>query len=374
MLEETGEKIPVSIGIRLTPIGTLELWLKSRIDEHVWNLEFQLRAATGQENDLTLPKERKDETYDTRFLTEARQLIENLFTNHSIQPKNIIEELEKRLDQEKSEWSSGVIRGLWDPLIKQAPGRKKSLAHEVRWWNLAGFFLRPGFGYPLDDFRIKDLWKIVLSEQKQLKSEELLIQQWICYRRIAGGLNKGQQIQLANELLSSLFNKKNGKIEIKNKSELYAYSEKMRALASFERLEFPLKIRLGEAILKRIQRNEAESCDYWALGRLGARHLAYGSVGQVLPKEIVSGWIEQLLAIPITTSNHEFLRFTFSQLARRITTRELNISDSLINRIIEKDNDATLKDAIFQTRTLTQGEKDHIFGDHLPSGLILTAK
>ena len=36
--------------------------------------------------------------------------------------------------------------------------RLKSPRHESRWFNLAGFFLRPGRGFPLDELRLKALW------------------------------------------------------------------------------------------------------------------------------------------------------------------------------------------------------------------------
>ena len=45
---------------------------------------------------------------------------------------------------------------------------------ENRWWNLAGFLMRPGFGYPLDDFRMKELWKMMLGEIKKKKGNAML--------------------------------------------------------------------------------------------------------------------------------------------------------------------------------------------------------
>ena len=236
--------------------------------------------------------------------------------------------------------------------------------------NLAGFLLRPGFGSPLDDFRIKELWKIILSDSKMTCSPECQIQKWICYRRIAGGLTKGQQMQIANELMPTLSNKKTGKIEIKNKAELYAYSEKIRAIASLERIELPLKIRLGEALLLKIQQKEATKFDYWALGRIGARHLVYGSAGQVVPRDICSKWVEQLLKIDAHPLE-ESLQFVLGQLARRTDHRELNLSDNLISKIIQLEMGDDLKQFIFNEGGLTPQEQERVVGDHLPIGLTL---
>lgn len=367
--QELQESIPVHIGIKLTPIGTLELWLKSEKTEHRWDLEFQLRTAEGQDQPFLNRQERQDETFEKEYVREAQRSIEELFKNDRIKPGAIFEILEEQLGRERREWSSSVLRSLWDPLIKSAAQRKITPLHESRWWNLAGFILRPGFGFPLDDFRIKDLWKIILSELKHSKSLECQIQQWICYRRIAGGLNKGQQMQIASEILPTLFSKKSGKIEVKNKGEVYAYSEKIRALASFERVDLPVKIRLGEAILNRILHQEAEAYDYWALGRIGARHLAYGSVGQVVPRETCTKWVEQLLKVE-GERNSQFL-FALGQLGKKTDHRELNLADSVIDQIIKQDREGLLKDVIFKQQILNQNEQEQIFGDRLPSGLVL---
>lgn len=366
--------IPVRLGIRLTAIGTIELWLESEKTEHQWTLEFQLRAATGQENSLlTVSQKRQDETFQTEHLNQAKQGIEELFSGHSssLKPSQIMEKLEELLESERKDWSPSVLRGLYDSLIKWAAKRKLSPDHEARWWNMVGFFLRPGFGFPLDDFRIKELWKIILGDLKASKSQECQIQQWICYRRMGGGLNKGQQMQLASELMISLLNKQTGKVEAKSKRELYLYAEKIRALASLERLDPPLKIRLGEMLVSRIVQKEAADYDYWALARIGARHLIYGSVGHVVPKETCGKWVKQLLLVQPPDQLKDSFYFVLGQLARQVEQRELNLPEPLIQEILAKDETGDLKRFIFNERELTENEQEKLFGDRLPVGLIL---
>lgn len=361
---EENELIPIRLGIRLTPLGTLELWLQSQKTEHKWNLEFQLRSAAGQEH--VNSGARQDETFESQYLKSAQQIIEEYYNNKNAKSGSIYEKLEEQLETERRQWSLSILRGLWDPLLKSASQRKITGEHESRWWNLAGFFLRPGYNFPLDDFRIKELWKIILADQKQTKSSECEIQQWICYRRVAGGLNKGQQMQLSNEMLPAYFTK-SGKIEIKNRSDLYIYSEKMRAFASFERVDVPLKIRVGEALVHRIIQNEGQNYDYWALGRIGARHLVYGSIGSVVPKEICSKWVEKLLKAEQLDAVQ--LPFVLGQLARKTDHREINLPDSLIDEILARDE--SLKELILNQRTLTHTEQEQLFGDRLPAGVLL---
>jgi hypothetical protein len=232
--------------------------------------------------------------------------------------------------------------------------------------------LRPGFGFALDDFRIKELWKFILSDFKSQLSTDQQIQLWICYRRISGGLSRGQQTQLANDLVSTLFNKRSGKIEV-DKNEFYAYSEKIRALASMELLETSLKIRLGNALAARISGGNASPVDYWALGRIGARHLVYGSLVNVIPFHTCEEWIEQILNIPVKDESN--LIFTLEQLARKTEHKELNVSKKVVEKILTKFADTPhsqhLQDHLLNECRLTQTEKDQIFGEHLPAGLQL---
>lgn len=366
------ETIPVCLLIRLTEIGTVEMWLESQISEHRWQLEFQLRSVQGQDSsfvqsDMFL----KDVTFEKGYLEKAKQELERFFhPGSSLKPSQIMENLETQIGMNRREWGPTLLRDLWESLVKIAPHRKLSAEHESRWWNLAGFFLRPGFGFPLDDFRMKEFWKIVLSELKTPKNSECQIQIWICLRRIAGGLNKGQQMQAMSELIGTVLDKKNGKIEVVRKGEHYHYSEKMRALASLERLDLSFKSKLGDALVDRLLHSPT-SCDFWALARIGARHLLYGSAGQVVPKEIAAKWIERLLQHPMALEHRDSMLFLLGRLAGKTDHRELNLPESVLQQIINAYPDERLKEILREEKELTQSEREFVFGDQLPAGLCL---
>ncbi|MBA2368218.1 MAG: Hsp70 family protein [Candidatus Protochlamydia sp.] len=360
--------VPVRLSLALTPVGTLDLWLDSQKTNHRWNLEFQLRSASGHDHSLmTQEKKRQDETFDAGYVEGAKLQLEVLFEASSVvRPGEIMELLEKKLEAPKKDWSLSVLRALFDSLLKLSSGRKLSPEHEARWWNLAGYFLRPGYGFPLDDFRIKELWKIILGDLKLAKSQESQIQCAICYRRIAGGLNKGQQAQLGSDLMNFLFDKRTGKLISTRKNEAYIYSEKIRAFASLERLELPVKIRVGDSLIDKIKRNEAEAYDYWSVARIGARHLVYGTAGQVVPKDICEKWVKQLLE----TSKEPAL-FAVVQLARRTDHREINLSEEMIGQIALAYPEADMQALLSEKRHLSQYEQEQLFGEKLPPGLIL---
>jgi len=369
------EKIAVQLIIKLTAIGTLQLWLEAPKTGHRWELEFQVRSAAGQDNTLAqLDQTRADETFDAAHLHSAQTFLEKSFgeSNASVLGK-LVESLETLLERPRKEWSLSVLRGLWEPLLKQAAKRKLSAEHEGRWWNVAGFILRPGFGYPLDDFRLKEIWKIILSELNPVKSQEIQIQQWICYRRLAGGLNKGQQIQLASTILPTLINKKSDIIEVKGKNELYPYSEKVRLMGALELIELPIKIKLGEALLARILANKGIPADYWALGRIGARHLLYGTISNVVPRDICAKWTEKMLTL--NNEQQTACAFVIGQFARQTNQRELNLPQELIERVLRVYADSPqidyLRRLLQEEHTLTQLEQEQVFGDKLPIGLTL---
>lgn len=374
--EGTQEKLRVKLGIRLTAIGTLEIWLKSQITDHRWPLEFQLRNAAGQDNSIAnLENVRNDETFDTNFLEASKIALKNLFSGNDavqISPKMIMEHLEKLLERPRKDWPLSVCRSLADVVLQQAGQRKRTQEHESRWWNLIGFLMRPGFAYPLDDFRIKELWKVILGDIKAPKLLENQIQHWICYRRVAGGLNKGQQTQIFNEMLPFVLSKKSGKIEVKGKSDVYAYSEKIRVIGALELIDVSLKTKIGNLLLKRIISKEACEADYWALGRLGARHLLYGSVAHVVSKETCEKWVRLLLG---AQSGKDQIAMLIAQLARKTDQIQLKVSQKLVDEILVCYEGSLeyehLQKVLNQVSDLTLQEQEHSFGDRLPIGLTL---
>lgn len=371
--QEEQVKIPVHVGIRLTEIGTIEIWLRSLKSDHRWQLEFQVRAATGQEVASSSDKAILQEQLDEDLLQQAEQMIHDLFLGQKIKPKEIINQLEALTGKQRKEWSPTLLRSFWGFLLKYAPQRKVSSEHEARWWNLAGFFLRPGRGYPLDDFRLKDLWKIVLADFKNIKNSDAQIQQWICFRRVAAGFNSGQQMQVAQDLISTLLLKKGAEFDIKGKAAVYQFVEKIRTFSALELIDQPLKVRVGNALMHRIESKEALPVDYWALGRIAARQLTQGSIAHILPKDVCSTWLAKIVVskhIPVAQET-----FLYSQMARLTDYREINIPKDVIAKILEKSVlfplGDHLRDLLTSVIKLSRQEEEEVFGENLPPGLSL---
>ena len=103
--------------------------------------------------------------------------------------------------------------------------RKLSLNHEIRWLNLVGFFLRPGFGDGFDDQRIKKLWQIYNQGLIHGNKIQARTEWWIMWRRVAGGLQAGHQRQFAQIGARELFY---GSLDrVVGKDEVSAWIEKI---------------------------------------------------------------------------------------------------------------------------------------------------
>src|SRR6202011_3853500 len=87
--------------------------------------------------------------------------------------------------------------------------RRRSPGHLSRWYHLVGYSLRPGFGDPLDRYRVEQLWKLMLAPPRNAAGATAVqrarlpeggADYWIMWRRVAGGLNASLQQALYDRL------------------------------------------------------------------------------------------------------------------------------------------------------------------------------
>src|SRR6478736_10299252 len=232
--------ILVKLGACLTEIGTLESWCESKISDNRWRLQFELRKAAKE-----APVERKAAAVVSEQAMKASlELIEAVFAPSAkspIAPEEVPARLEQTMGLGKNSWPLSAIRQMADAFLSAADGRKKSPAFEARWLNLCGFCMRPGFGYPGDDFRIEQARRVYsggLTYGNQVQCE---IDWWIYWGRVAGGLNRNQQADIYQRLSGNLLPRGNKKPQRINPSLL---REMWRAAASLELLPIGTKTEL----------------------------------------------------------------------------------------------------------------------------------
>ena len=285
---KAGERlVPVKLGAKLTEVGTLEIWADSKTSEHRWRLQFELRKAASQ----TAPT-RPAAVISEEALAAALALIPQTFASDALAPAQLPARLEQALGLGRNSWPVSAIRKLADAMLELAEGRKRSPAHELRWLNLCGFCLRPGFGFPGDDYRVEQARRVYasgLTFGNQVQNE---IEWWIFCGRVAGGLNKNQQTDVFQRLSPTLLPRGSKKSARVNPSLL---REMWRGAASLELLPSQTRTQLGDELIARVSKNDFVETGLWCLARLGARKLFYGPINQVLAPAVAVRWIDVLL-------------------------------------------------------------------------------
>jgi molecular chaperone DnaK (HSP70) len=354
--------IPVKLGARLTEIGTLETWCESKIGDNRWRLQFELRKQAAVE-----PADRKAAAVvGEQALKSSLDLIAAVFSPSAkspIAPEEVPAKLEQTMGLGKNSWPLSAIRQLADAFLAAADGRKKSPAYEIRWLNLCGFCLRPGFGYPGDDFRLDQTRRIYAAGLTHGNQVQCEVEWWIFWGRVAGGLNRNQQTDVYQRLSGFLLPRGAKKPPRINAALL---REMWRTASSLELLPVGAKTELGETLLKRVKAGDFKESELWCLSRLGARKLFYGPTNLVIPPAAVTRWVEALLNIPSAGD-------ALAAMARRTDDPMRDLP--LATRQAVKRKLETLPHAA-RLAAVLEGEEDdsalgRIFGEELPSGLVL---
>jgi hypothetical protein len=354
--------IPVKLGAKLTEIGTLETWCESKISDNRWRLEFALRKQKAQTT------ERKAAAVvSEQALKNSLELIESVFSPSAkspIPPEELPSKLEQTMGLGRMSWPVSAIRQMADAFLTAVDGRRKSPAYEARWLNLCGFCLRPGFGYPGDDFRIEQSRRIYAAGLTYSNQTQCEIDWWIFWGRVAGGLNRNQQSDIYQRLAASLMPRGNKKPQRINSALL---REEWRTAASLELLPLGTKTELGEALIKRVKADDYKESELWCLARLGARKLFYGPINLVVAPATAGRWAEALLKANNAGD-------ALASMGRRTDdpTRDLPAPLRQSIRVkLEASPHAERLLGVFEGEEADEGTLGRIFGEELPSGLVL---
>ncbi|MCA9667942.1 MAG: Hsp70 family protein [Myxococcales bacterium] len=427
--------VPVKLAARLTEIGTLQLWCDAEKGDQRWDLEFSVRddggagagagggAAIGEGSAAASAAEAASAAapivgdarveVDDATRERAAELMERVFHDSTGRrqsragdpleggggaggergPRTLLKTLEELFEAERLSWPGPLVRDLWQPLWQLEPARERSAEHEAAWLNMAGIFLRPGFGDPLDAQRVDQLWSV--WRQGLLHESDLFarVGWWVLWRRVSGGLERGQQLELTNKLSPPLLSGaalkaagaaskggKGGKSKGKkgkakgakgdggmNRQEL---AEMWRCAASLERTPVRTKEGLGDVALRNAVAGRGNFA-YWALGRLGARVPLYGATDDVVGREKVEAWLERLLGLD--WGKHRGVALAVVQLARLCGDDARDIDDGLRQRVVQRlraaDCAEGLVKLVLEVSVLQGAEQAQLFGDALPAGL-----
>jgi hypothetical protein len=366
----------VRLRASFTEVGTLEIWCESRDTPHRWRLQFELRGEEVQAQQLeTVPQ--PVATHSSAMsssdvaVESALQLIHGVFggpaNDDTLAPEMLVNQMEVALGVKRDSWPISAIRRLSDALLEVAAGRRKSPRHEVRWLNLSGFCLRPGFGAPGDDARVNNLLTIASNALVFADDLQGRIEMLVLLRRISGGINASEQQALYRKYGRHAGNKKKGRV---NRQLDY---EEWRLIASLEHLSATARVSLGQELLAKIRKEPGDAIWLWALGRLGARIPLYGPRHSVVAAEIAGEWLKVLLEL----SSSAEVASAIALISRRTDDRSRDIDEAIRHQAISRLMAlGGAEDTIpLVSKYIPPARADAVlsFGESLPPGLQLVS-
>jgi len=368
--EDKGE-IKVQLAVTQTEVGTLQIQCVSIADESQrFDVEFQIRRK-GSANSLA-------STELPANFNEAVEKIQAVFGSKSkkVDPKavkSLRADLEKVLGTVRADWETPLLRAIFATLLENMKSRRRSENHERVWLSLIGFCLRPGFGYPLDDWRVEQLWKTYSQTIQFVNERQNWTEWWTLWRRIAGGLDTAAQEQLFKDISKFLNPAAARQAGVAKQVKIRGYDDMVRLAGVLERLPIDKKVQVCEWLLKRLQKSSEPNQTWWAVGRIASRVPFHGSSHNVIPAETVSEWLQQLLKVDWKKVPQA--GFAATLIARMSGDRARDLDESIrlqvIDKLIISKSPSSWLEMVESYKELDETEAKQIFGEALPPGLKL---
>jgi molecular chaperone DnaK (HSP70) len=375
-------RVPVTLAARINELGLLRVACVSTDPalRESWPLEFDLRPHLVEDEETessfaSLRRDKHKETIDLGVdpakLEAARHRINTLFsrpldTRDKLTANNLLKSLEKILQLPKADWSLLLIRALWSALDESFSGRHESAEHEETWLILAGFLLRPGFGAERDDTRIDQLWWLQ-SEEPFYPGKRTQIQQYILWRRVAGGLNQERQAAILMPELPRLRSQKNLSPEL------------VRLTGSLERIGSDTKTEVIELFLRsarELAMNKQHCAPYLvALGLLLNLAPFYAGSDYVVPPAYVERAFEGFSDLDWSVPELAEMQTLFLRASRLMDNPAIDLPKAVRERIASKlEKSGVTRTKLGKLRTFVPvalSDRANLFGESLPPGLAL---
>ncbi|HZZ61338.1 MAG TPA: Hsp70 family protein [Roseiarcus sp.] len=368
--------IPIRLAAKMNALGLLQISCVGTNPQapQSWPLEFNLRpheqggvaAQGGPAPGPVAPNA------TTEAQQAAREHIATLFTrspqkSDRLTANAMLKTLERIIGLSRQEWNAALLRNLWPALNEQTMGRKLSVEHEEAWLTMAGFLLRPGFGFVHDGDRMDELWRL-RDAGLCFPGKRSKVQEHILWRRVAGGLNgERQERLLAGELATIRADK--------------ASPELVRLAGSLERLPRETKADLIQTfIAQALARAEAKQhCapHLAALGLLLNRAPLYAGPETVVAAEFVARTYAAFQNFDWAEPELMECCNLFLGAARVVNDRNLDVPKPLRNQIARKLESAGVEPTrtapIKEFRPVGRIDRTSQYGESLPPGLVLGA-
>ena len=375
----TNKTVPVRLVARMNALGLLQVSCISAApaSQQSWPLEFNMRPhdqggagvlGTRPTHEAFVQIE-PNATADG--LDTARREIGLVFAHpaggklRKVTASTILKNLERILGSPRSAWNGPLLRALWPALDEQMPGRRLSVDLEEAWLIITGFLLRPGFGVAGDDLRIDSLWR-VHETGPCFPGRRIKCQEYILWRRVAGGLTRERQHAL---LVGELDKIRSGR----------APDELVRLAGSLELISLDTKTELVRRFIDvaaTLARTKRQAAPYFAaLGLLLNRAPLYAGPETVVSPDLVEHAYSVFRGFDWAEPELLELQTLFLRAARVVGDRGLDVAVRLRHQIADKLE----KSGVPQLRTakirgfVPAGRSDAVslYDEPLPPGLVL---
>ncbi|GAL03783.1 chaperone protein DnaK [Photobacterium aphoticum] len=367
----------VTLACQLTEVGTLQIECVSIHDENKrWKVEFAIRKDIAKLNqgkhDGTLA-----ESALPAHMDDAIALVKQAYGGSTKNAdanaiKTLRNQLEKRLGK-RDNWETPCLRALADSLLESKKRRRRSDIHERNWLKLTGFALRPGFGYPTDDWRMEQVWALYQHGIQFNTNTQTWSDWWTFWRRVAGGLSQEQQLVIYKDIAKYINPSATRDSKLAKEMQERSYEDMVRLAASLENLPFDKKLQLIEWIFGRLQKTQYSQAHWWAIGRIGTRSPFYGSAHNLLTPQHVAFCLPELMDFDWRKDPN--IAFAAVMMCRMTGDRTLDIDDANRDAVIKKLKASKVPESwiemVSTVKVLTESETKRVFGDALPTGLRL---
>jgi len=211
-----------------------------------------------------------------------------------------------------------------------------------------------------------ELWRCFQVGVAFPKESRSLLQYWIMWRRVAGGLTPERQLALYQAL----------RIRLREAGPDLA--EAFRLCGALERLPQNEKESLVRQVVANLLTAKTAEVDYlaWTLGRLLNREPLYASPHTALSRALVLESFAALTALNWGESHLVRLNWTFSRAARLTGDRArdlLSADQARISRKLESSG-ATAEQLKLLHQVVRESDevRSSVWGEELPSGLSLS--
>jgi molecular chaperone DnaK (HSP70) len=378
----TADTLPVTLTASANELGLLQVSCVSADTSfrQSWPLEFNLRpheqddqnafraaaAAVSNASVHTKPN------VSAQALEAARARLRYSFDRPSKQREmltaaRLLRSLEQILGMPKSEWNAALVRALWPALESCMARRKESPDHEEAWLILAGFLLRPGFGAAADQLRIDSLWRL-RDQGLSFAGKRSKVQEYILWRRLAGGLDQQRQEQILAPELEKI------------RAQKMVPPELIRLAGALERLPIQTKTELANLFIdaaRNLARVNKHCAPYLgALGHILGRAPLYAGPETVVPPDLVERAYTAFHFLNWAAPELAEMQSLFLRAARVVGGRSFDVHKALRHRIAAKLENAGVSPQ--KTAKLKEfipvggAEQLSLYDESLPPGLILT--